>query len=180
MKREQACPFCRKPPAANDSEIDRRKMTRLEANDPVAILREGMVHNNKGEYIKAFEYFRKGADLGDAEAHFKLSVMYHYGEGVEVDIEKEIYHLEIAAIAGHPVARQNLGVYEFNRRNFDRAVRHYIIAATQGEDDSMKCLLNFFKFGLVQKEDLDVALRAHKAAVDATKSPQREAAGMEK
>ena len=30
---------------------------------------------------------------------------------------------------------------------------------------------------LISKEDLDSALRAHKAAVDATKSPQREEAG---
>ena len=29
--------------------------------------------------------------------------------------------------------------------------------------------------GFVEKEDLDSAFRAHKAAVDATKSPQREA-----
>ena len=34
-----------------------------------------------------------------------------------------------------------------------------------------------FKEGFVEKEVLAVALRAHKAAIDATKSPQREAAG---
>ena len=32
-----------------------------------------------------------------------------------------------------------------------------------------------FKSGFVGKEDLAATLRAHKAAVDATKSPQREA-----
>ena len=33
-----------------------------------------------------------------------------------------------------------------------------------------------FREGEVEKEDLTSALRAHKAAVDATKSPQRKAA----
>ena len=33
-----------------------------------------------------------------------------------------------------------------------------------------------FKEGHVSKDDLAAALRAHQAAVDATKSPQREAA----
>ena len=36
--------------------------------------------------------------------------------------------------------------------------------------------MNAYKDGLVDKEDLAAALRAHKAAVDETKSPQREEA----
>ena len=40
----------------------------------------------------------------------------------------------------------------------------------------MKALMNEFRKGYVEKEDLDTTLRAHKAAVDATKSPQREEA----
>ena len=36
--------------------------------------------------------------------------------------------------------------------------------------------MKVFKEGFVSKEELAAALRAHKAAVDATKSPQRVAA----
>ena len=54
-----------------------------EANDPVAILEEGKNQCNKGEYIKAFEYFTKAAELGDVEAHYKLACLYHDGLGVE-------------------------------------------------------------------------------------------------
>ena len=39
----------------------------------------------------------------------------------------------------------------------------------------MKTLMDAFKKDLVSKEVLASALREHKAAVDATKSPQREA-----
>ena len=55
-------------------------------------------------------------------------------------------------------------------------MKHWIIAASQGDNDSLKYLIDDFKRGFVGKEDLDTALRAHQAAVDAAKSPQREAA----
>jgi len=42
-------------------------------------------------------------------AHYKLSVLYREGEGVEKDTKKELFHLEEAAIAGHPRARFRLG-----------------------------------------------------------------------
>ena len=49
-------------------------------------------------------------------------------------------------------------------------------AATLESDLSTKELMTKFREGSVSKEDLDVALSAHEAAVDATKSPQREEA----
>jgi len=36
--------------------------------------------------------------------------MYYEGQGVEKDKKKDVYHLEQAAIGGHPNARHNLGV----------------------------------------------------------------------
>ena len=103
-----------------------------------------------------------------------MAVMYRDGEGVEKDEGKEIYHLEEAAIGGHPSARHNLGWLELNNDNLERAVKHWIIAATHGGDGSIKALMKAFKLGLIDKDVLAAALRAHKAAVDATKSPQRD------
>jgi hypothetical protein len=40
----------------------------------------------------------------------------------------------------------------------------------------MKALWKLHARGLVKKDDLTVTLRAHQAAVDATRSPQREEA----
>jgi hypothetical protein len=50
-------------------------------------------------------------------------------------------------------------------------VKHWIIAANLGHDGSMKELMHGFKKGVVSKEDLAAALRAHQAAVDAMQSP---------
>ena len=102
--------------------------------------------------------------------------MYYDGKGVEKDENKEIHHLEEAAVGGHPYARCIVGDYEWCTLNVERAVKHWIIAATLGHDDAIKALMEKFKMGYVSKEELATALRAHQAAVDAMKSPQREAA----
>ncbi len=102
--------------------------------------------------------------------------MYLEGHGVEKDKKKEVYHLEKAAIGGHPIARFNLGCFEGRNGNIERAVKHWIIAASQGEDDSLGNLRIIYQEGLISKDDLAAAIRAHQAAIDATKSPQRDAA----
>ena len=102
--------------------------------------------------------------------------MYEEGRGVEKDEEKAVYHCEKAAIGGDHIARYNLGYIEKKNGNMERAVKHYVIAAKLGDAGSMKALWRQYKHGNITKEDLEATLRAHQAAINATKSPQREAA----
>ena len=172
----QVCPFCRKP-APTEEESAKYTMKRIAANDPVAMCQKGAKFYVEGDHSSAFEYFTKAAKLGDVETHNHLSVLYHDGHGVDRNEKKEMYHLEEAAIGGHPRARYNLALIEGRRYGrYDRATKHYIIAAGQGHDGSLKWLVENHKRGLIKKEVLDAALRSHHAAVDATKSPQREEA----
>ena len=171
-RRQRKCPFCRHP-VPTYKEADKLRMKRAKANDPVAIYSEGAGHYSKGHYSRAFECWTKAAELGDVEAHFKLAMLYHDGEGTEKDEGKLIYHLEEAAIGGHPMARYNLGAQEYCNANDERAVKHWIIAAGQGLDESIKALMDAFEGGFVSKEDLAAALRAQKAAIDEMKSAQR-------
>jgi len=175
-KRHPKCPFCRKPTVATDEQCDKQNMRRVEANDPAAMFLKGVEQYDKGDYSSAFEYYAKAAQLGDVEAHYNLSCLYRNGHGVEKDKQKEMYHLEEAAIKGHPDARFNLGWNEWTNGNTERAVKHWIIAANQGDNGSIKALMKIFKEGFVSKDVLAAALRAHQAAADATKSPQRDAA----
>ena len=170
------CLFCREPMIKTKKELKKLLMKRVEANDPVAMCFQGGNHCDKGHYSRAFKLFTKAAGLGDAEAHYQLSNMYYLGRFVEKDEGKYIHHLEEASICGHPEARCMLGYEESKNNNIERAVKHYIISATQGSDSSIKMLIAAFKDGLVSKEVLASVLRAHKAAIDATKSPQRLAA----
>ena len=176
MRVQRTCPFCRVALPKSDEEFDKQRTKRIEVNDPVAISHQGMKQYDSGDYSGAFEYFTKAAELGNAEAHRRLSGLYHDGNGVEEDERKFIYHAEEASIGGHPKARCALGLTELGNGNDDRAVKHFVISATQGDDLSIKMLLDLYRDGEVEKEVLAAALRAHKAAVDATKSPQREEA----
>ena len=172
-----SCPFCRKPAPKTEEERDKRTLKRVEANDPDALLQQGGLLHQKGDIKRAFGYWSKAAELGGADAHFRLAVLYREGLGVEKDEEKYIHHAEEAAIGRHPKARYELGCHEWNNNsNFERAVKFWIISASQGEDLSIKALMIKFREGFVEKDDLAASLRAHKAAVDETKSPQREAA----
>ncbi len=171
-----SCPFCRKPVSEIMEQSEELLMKRVKANDPAAILCQAFDEYEQGNYEAAFELYTKAAELGDAEAHFRLADLYRDGKGVGKDKGKEIYHLEEATIGGHNGARHNIGCYEFENSNIDRGVKHYMNAAAQGVDESLKVLMDLFKQGFVSKEDLTTALRAHQAAVDAMKSPEREAA----
>ena len=172
------CPFCREPVMQDDvGANDRRIMKRVKANDPAALSAMGGKHHDEGNHVGAFDYFKKGAALGDVEAHHSLGIMYDKGQGVEKDEEKAVYHFEIAAIGGHPAARYNLAVMEARNGNMERAVKHHIIAAKLGDEKSMKALWKHYSAGNITKEDLDDTLRAHQAAIIETKSKQRDVGG---
>ena len=130
----------------------------------------------EGDYSLAFEYYTKSAELGDVRAHYQLAGMYYEGEGVEKDEKKALYHWEEAAIGGHPFARHVLAIIEMNNGRPERAVKHFIIAANLGYDRPMKELWKCYSEGYIGKDELTVTLRTHQAAINATKSPQREAA----
>eukprot|EP00984_Skeletonema_dohrnii_P031297 scaffold23601_cov78-Skeletonema_dohrnii-CCMP3373.AAC.2 len=175
-KLEQTCPFCRHPAPKSRDEEEKNIMKRVKANDPVAMVQMGLRRCWSGDYDDSFRYATKAAELGDAGAHCELAIFYLEGKGVEKDEKKEVYHLEQAAIGGHAKARYNLGCEEEKNGRMDRAMKHWFIAAALGHDGSLDALKDGFKGGLVSKEDFAAALRAHQAAVEATKSPQREAA----
>jgi tetratricopeptide (TPR) repeat protein len=173
---EHKCPFCREQVARSLEEVQKRLMKRAKANDPVTICGLGKERHREGDYEGAFQYYTKAAALGDIESHYELAFAYRVGRGVEKDMKKSVYHLEEAAIGGHHLARFNLGVYEKDSGRHRLAAKHYIIAAKLGYDDALDKVKQGFMAGLVSKEDYASTLRGHQAAVDETKSEQRDAA----
>jgi TPR repeat protein len=102
--------------------------------------------------------------------------LYSQGLGVEKDVKRELYHLEEAAVGGHPSARYILGCNEIANGNNERAVKHLIIATKLGYDDALDAVKAGFAEGIVSKEVHDTAILGYQAAIDATKSKQREEA----
>jgi hypothetical protein len=171
---EPRCVYCREPLPESDEEGDKRIMKRIKKyNDPVAMRSMGKTHHKEGEDEKSLEYWTKAAELGDMEAHACLGTSYYFGEGIEKDEKKAVYHWEQAAIGGQPHARALLANHEKMNGRMEKAAKHFIIAANLGHDDSLQEVKRLFMQGIVSKEEYAAALRAHQAAVDATKSAER-------
>ena len=145
-------------------------------NDPVAMYAIGCRLRDEGDFQSALTYLSKAAELGCAASHFQLGRMYDCGQGVKKDESKTIYHYEQASVGGHALARHNLALIEGRNGRVERAIKHWMIAAKAGHDDSLNVIKTLFKQGSVNKEEFASALRGHQAAVDAMKSPQREEA----
>ncbi len=173
---ERRCAFCREPVAKSQEEGEKNMMERIKKNDPAALWHMGQNRYHQGDYETALDYWTKAAELGHADAHYEVSVMYRKGHGVGKDMKKQVYHAEEAAMKGNPWARHNLGCLEWNNGRFDRARKHFIIAANLGHEKSLKGLRQLYAEGHASKEDYAGALRAYQAAVDATKSAERKEA----
>ena len=173
---QQKCPFCRIALPGTEEEADVQRMKRIEANDPVATCSMGTKRYHEGDYTAAFEYFTKAAALGDVQAHYQLSWLYHDGTGVEKDEKRAMYYAEMAAIGGHPSARHNLGSFDAENDHYDRAAKHLMIAAKLGFDPSLDSVKELYKAGIVSKDDFTAALRGYQTAIEAAKSPQRKEA----
>jgi tetratricopeptide (TPR) repeat protein len=172
---EHRCAFCREPTPNSDEKARKQAMKRImKHNDPVAMTQMGKIHYGEGNFVKALDYWTKAAELGDVAGIFCLGSMYFQGEGVEKDEKKAVYHLEQAAIGGHPLARGLLAIHEAKNGRPDRAAKHYIIAANLGDDISLKAIKDHFVKGVVSKEEYAAALRGYQAAVNETKSAERE------
>jgi len=176
MGLQPRCAFCREPAPKSVEESDKRCMARIEKNDPLAMVHTGKKRFGEGDYESAFGYWTKAAEMGDAVAHYNLSILYDIGQGVKKDKKKQVYHLEEAAIGGHPEARYYLGLTEACHGRFDRAKKHFIINANLGHEKSLKALRQLHAEGNASKGDYAGALLAYQAAVEATKSAEREEA----
>lgn len=98
---------------------------------------------------------------------------YWKGEVVEKDQNKAIQHLKLAAIGGYEKARHCLGDAEMCNGNIDRAMKHYMIAAKSGYDNSLKLVGAGYKAGHVTKDEYAITLRAYQNTQDKMKSEQR-------
>ena len=84
-------------------------------------------------------------------------------------MKKARHYWELAAMLGHVRSRYNLGAYEYNERNMDRALEHLMIAAGVGHDKSLKQIKHLFMKSHATKDDYGTALRAHQSYLDEVK-----------
>ena len=98
------------------------------------------------------------------------------GRGVERDEKKADHYFELAAMRGVPETRHNLGNSEGRAGNWDRALKHWLIAAGCGYNYSVKNIKQLYMDGHATKEDYAKALLAYQAYLEEVRSEQRDAA----
>ena len=128
------CAFCKaEGMGKTDEEAVEEMMRRVEANDAGAmyVLANDYYRGRRGlqqDRSKGDDLLTRAAALGSSQAHYQLGIHFDKG-GV---VKKAKFHFEAAAMAGHEMARYMLGITEAKSRNSDRAVKHWIIAASGG------------------------------------------------
>ena len=136
------CPFCRAP-RPDESQTLAMVRKRVDVGDPQAIcyLSALHVHGRYGlekDVTRVVELYERAAELGVKEAHYGIGVLYANGTDVKKDTVKAIRHYEAAAMCGHVFARQNLGYLEYEARNFDLALQHWMISAKLGQESLLE------------------------------------------
>jgi len=175
------CPYCRAPFPKTNEECNERTMKRVEANDPIAIHNLGVYYRDGARgypqnHTKALEFWHRAAELGHAGAYNNIGYNYNNGEGVEIDNKKARYYYEQAAMGGSVNARHNLGYMEGRAGNMDRALKHYMIAISFGDADSLERIKELYSSGHASKEDYTKALQIYQEYLGDIKSTQRDKA----
>ena len=175
------CPFCRTPTSNSEKENNRRLKKRMVVGDAEAMYILGCCYSNGSfgmpqNHDKALELWHQAGELGNADAYCNIGYAYHNGRGVERDDKKANHYYELAAMMGHEMARHSLGNAEWRAGNWDRAIKHYMTAAGDGYNDSIKSIQHLYQHGHATKEDYSKALRAYQSYLDEVRSEQRDKA----
>jgi len=179
-KKDDVCPFCRTPMPTSAEEAIKSLKKRIEVNDAHAMIKMGC-HSAGGQFglpqnmAKALELWHRAGDLGYPAALYNIGNSYKVGNGVERDMKKALHYWELAAMSGSLFARHNLGANS-SAGYMDRALKHFMMAASYGYFDSLKSIKTMYQSGHATKDDYAKALRSYQANLEEIKSDQRDEA----
>ena len=178
---EHLCAFCRTPATSSDDERNRMLEKLVDNGNADAYNRLAVCysHGTNGmpqDHHKANELFLTAGELGCAKAYFKLGALYAIGQGVEANKKKAEHYWELAAMKGNVEARHFLGCMEGQAGSYQRAHKHFIIAAKAGYNKSLDAVKLGFMDGLVSKDEFEKTLRAYHERQAEMKSEARDTA----
>jgi TPR repeat protein len=128
--------------------------------------------NPTGKYRKNFnqaeKYFKIAADVGMAEAQYKLGWIYRFGLSGDQNLVEAAYYLEKAAEQGHIGALGSLVlVYQMpGNINYHKAFQYAKKAANMGDAASAYRVANFYFLGRGCNVDTNKAYEYYKFAYE--------------
>jgi len=116
----------------------------LCCNVAVAGLTEGLDALRKNDFATAVKELRPLAERGDAEAQYRVGLMYEFGKGYPQDKAQGIAWFRKAAAQNHAGALERMGAFAQSGRggasDKDAAKAYYERAAALGDQDAKKAL----------------------------------------
>jgi hypothetical protein len=117
------------------------------------------------------EELRRAAEAGDAEAQYRLGVLYGNGEGVELDHRLAEQWFSRAARQGHEDALLNLAWLYATGTGVEmdepRARELYLLAADHGSGKAQYVVATMYRFGQYGSErDMAKAVRYYQSAAE--------------
>ncbi|EAC2143748.1 sel1 repeat family protein [Salmonella enterica subsp. enterica] len=111
------------------------------------------------------------SDSGNADASYKLSLMYTDDEIVKYDPEKKIHYLEKAAKQGNASAQYEIGYfYSGGRYGFkldrEKARNYFIQADKQGNSDAAYSLYDYYRYYNKPEPNMGEAIKYLQKAAD--------------
>ncbi|EJK44965.1 hypothetical protein THAOC_36455 [Thalassiosira oceanica] len=175
------CPFCRTPLPDSDADLLAMAQARVAKKDPTAIFSLGQNYSSgdlglQKDMKKSIELLTEAAELGSLEALYSLGLAYMNGDLVQRNEVKAAEFWTKAAMQGHVLSRNNLGCYEGQKGNYDRALKHLLISARMGHQGSLGAIKMMFTNGYVTKEQYAEVLKGYHDAVEEMKSHDRDEA----
>ncbi|KAL7551398.1 hypothetical protein ACHAWF_015522 [Thalassiosira exigua] len=183
-EQRDCCPFCRTPKESTIDEYVEWLEERMKAKDAYAYYLKGCQYNfeseGKGHALEqAFANWLKAGELGAPAAHYWVAKAYHNGWAVKKDTKKATYYFQLGAVKGDLMSRHMLARNEYDNGNVDRSMKHWMIAASAGDEKAAMELQKAYRVGHLTKDDFVRTLRAHKQSYDQMKSDQRDTAFLE-
>jgi TPR repeat protein len=124
----------------------------------------------KKDYFMACMLFRRASDQGYPHAQNNLGICFEEGNGVPKDLSQAKLHYQWASEKKHPGGTCNLGYILLLERSYLDAIEKFYIAKALGSVEACFQLGMLYengcadRFGVVLKQDLDMALRFYHEA----------------
>ena len=179
---ELKCAFCQQLMIhIHDPKSEIKALKRLLKKNNCDAFMQMSSHYERGDGVfqsdtKALEMRIRAAELGNPNAYAIIGNYYRQGKGVEQDKSKTLEYLKVAAKKGSIEAHQTLARCNVRNGNFDKGMRHWRVAASAGDQDSMDDLMKAYKAKLLSKEELTQTLRAFQTSSNELKSKDRDEA----
>ena len=120
----------------------------------ITLAEKGEEAYDAGDYKTALSYLKPAAEMGNADAQYRLGWLYDTGKGVPQSYKTAMEYYEKAAAQGHSYAMFSLGWFycygQGVKINYEKAAEYFRASAALGNTDSQAFLEMLYQNGSIK------------------------------